>query len=108
MLLQAVDLFTTFRESGLDVIRSVLGDSAMKVLMIHLESVPLENPREFHNRLSFLVGPGAQILERMMAKELCRKLDLPFEEKEGFDFERFVNHMRSLSAVRLKETEQIG
>jgi hypothetical protein len=108
MLLQAIDLLSAFRETVLDVIRSVLGDSATKVIMIHIAPVPLENPREFHNRLYFLVGPGALVLERMMAKELCRRLGVPYEERGAFDFERFVNQIRSLSAVRPKETEHIG
>ena len=53
------------------------------------------NPRQFHKALSAILGDGALVLERIIAKELFTVLDLPYVEKEDFDFEKCVNTARN-------------
>ena len=92
------------RESIVDGVRLVLGEDVMKAVFLHLGPIQFENPSEFHNKLSCIFKQGAEVLEKMIVKELYQKLDVPYEDKGDFNFERYVNHARDFSIGRLKET----
>jgi hypothetical protein len=62
----------------------------------------LEDPEELHGDLSVIFGAGAKNLERVIAKELFRRLNIPFEEGENFDFVKSVKQARQLFMVRMK------
>jgi hypothetical protein len=62
----------------------------------------LEDPEELHRDLSVIFGAGAESLERVILKELFRRLNIPFEEGENFDFVKSVEQARELFMVRMK------
>ena len=69
----------------------------MKAILFHIElGHYVDDPIEFHRNLYALLGNGANVLEKIIAKELFRRLDIPYEKKGNFDFARYVNEAREL------------
>lgn len=69
-------------------ISNALGDSAKDVIFYHLEKkYALERNNlpnrleEFSNGLKVLFGPGAEVLEHAIAKNIYSKLNIAFEEE---------------------------
>lgn len=85
-----------------------LGETPRKAIYYHLkrkfqlerENIP-EDPEEFALALSSIFGPGAEIIEELIVKELYGKLNLNFEEKKGFEFVDYVR--QSQESVSGKE-----
>jgi len=83
------------------VLKNVTGESGMKAILFHIElSHYIEDAGEFHKNLYEMFGDGAIILEKMIAKELFRKLGLPYSERSDFDFKKCVNEAKWLFTVR--------
>jgi hypothetical protein len=62
----------------------------------YLESVQFENIEEVDVTLCAMWGQrGAELLERIIIKELFRRLSVPYEEKEPFEFEACYAHVKS-------------
>jgi len=76
------------QECVLDAIRNVLGESTAALVQQWLGSSGFENVEDIHSKLTAMFGPGAKTLERIIVKELHKKLELSYEEKEPFDFRR--------------------
>jgi len=80
-----------------------LGENPRKAIYFHLkrsfqlqrESIPKETDG-FSRALNNIFGPGAQIIEKYILKELYRRLELNFEEKEGFTFADYVREAKKL------------
>ena len=74
-------------------IRNVLGQVALDAVFSRVKLVSLaEAPSELHNGFEQIFGPAAEILERLMVKDLFRRLNLKFEEvTSSFDFATYVN-----------------
>jgi hypothetical protein len=73
----------------------------MKVVLSNIElTLCVNNPRELHKSLLSIFKEGASILERVIIKELFRKLSLPYEEQADFDFEGYIIRARELLATR--------
>jgi hypothetical protein len=80
----------------------------MKVVLSNIElALCADNPRELHKSLRSIFKEGAFVLEKVILKELFRRLSLPYEERKDLDFEGYVNHARSLLAVR-QEGAMVG
>ena len=79
-----------------DGIRNVLGQAALDAVFSKMKLVSLaEAPSELHNGLEQIFGPAAGILERLMVRDLFKRLSLKFEEvPPSFDFETYVNIAR--------------
>lgn len=90
-------------ESIIDGIRAALGTSSMKAILFHLGPVQLENPKEFHIKLFLIFGKGTEVLEKIIVKELFRRLSLPYEEKRVFDFEGYVYYAKEVYTARMKD-----
>ena len=76
-----------------DGIRNVLGQAALDAVFSKMKLVSLaEAPAELHNGFNQVFGPACGILERLMVKDLFRRLNLKFEQvMPSFDFETYVN-----------------
>jgi hypothetical protein len=73
----------------------------MKVVLSNLElNLCADNPGELHKSLRSIFKEGAFILEKVILKELFRRLSLPYEERIDLDFEEHVNHARELFATK--------
>ena len=74
-------------------IRNVLGQAALDAVFSKMKLVSLaEAPHELHNGFEQIFGPAAEILERLMVRDLFKRLSLKFEEvPPSFDFETYVN-----------------
>lgn len=74
-----------------------LGETPKKAIYYHLkrkfqlekENIP-EEPEEFARALNSIFGPGAEIIEEFIVKDLYGRLGLNFEEKRGFEFASYV------------------
>jgi len=81
-----------------------MGESGMKAIFFHVELGDyIEDAGEFHRNLYEMFGDGAVILEKLIAKELFRRLGLPYSEKNNFDFKRCVNEGKKLFTAIQKE-----
>jgi len=76
----------------------------MKVVLSNIElTLCADNPGKLHKSLRSIFKEGASILERVIVKELFRRLSLPYEERSDLDFEGYVNHAKELLATRREE-----
>ena len=91
LLLKVVDetMKQVFRETGAKVIYGYLGNNS------HLKREEIaEKPEVFSVGLKKLLGSGAPVIEILILKNLYRKLELKFEEKEGYEFSDYVKKLR--------------
>jgi len=74
-----------------------LGETPKKAIYYYLkrkfqlekENIP-EEPEEFARALNSIFGPGAEIIEEFIVKDLYGRLELNFEEKRDFEFASYV------------------
>ncbi len=88
-----------------------LGENPRKAIYFHLKKsfqLPRENiPKEtdeFSRSLNTIFGPGAEIIEKYILKELYQKLELNFEEKEGFTFADYVNEAKKMVGKKKQDS----
>jgi len=81
----------------------------MKVVLSKVElTLCADDPRELHKSLHSIFKEGASILEKVIIKELFRRLSLPYEEQTDLDFEGYINRARELLATRPETTPIAG
>ncbi|MFQ6065637.1 MAG: hypothetical protein ACE5L6_09240 [Candidatus Bathyarchaeia archaeon] len=74
-----------------------LGESPRKVIYYYLktkfqlkrEDIP-EKAEQFDKALNSIFGPGAEVIERYIVKDLYQRLKLNLEEKKDFKFVDYV------------------
>jgi len=94
-------------ESVLDGLENVLGENGMKVVVLNIElNRCTGNPEALHRSLYDLFNDGAFVLEKVIVKELFRKLGLPYEERIDLDFVRCVDHAKELFLVKQESTAE--
>ena len=92
---------SNFKKSLLKAVEDgllALGESPKEVIYYYLkanfqlkrEDIP-EEAEQFDKALNSIFGPGAEIIERYIVKDLYQQLKLNFEEKEDFGF---VDYLR--------------
>ncbi len=54
------------------------------------------DPEELHKQLDSAFGHGAQVLEKLIAKALYSRLNIPYNTPEKFDFQQVVSAAKSL------------
>ncbi len=82
-----------------------LGESPREVIYYYLktnfqlerEDIP-EEAEEFDRALNSIFGPGAEIIERYIAKDLYQRLKLNFEEEADFSFVDYVRQAQLSSS----------
>ena len=91
------DFSSMFQESVKDGLRNTLGETVMLTVVPLLKQtlqIYAEKPGEFHRELQFYFGFGALTLERMILKELFRKLNLHYPSNNELDFETSIDLAR--------------
>jgi protein-disulfide isomerase-like protein with CxxC motif len=83
------------RESIMDGMRYIFGESAARVVFLHVGTLKsVEDFPEFSRKLLAVFKVGTDIVERNMTKELYRKVGLTYSDEVPFDFEARVNAAR--------------
>lgn len=91
LLLNAVDeiLKQVFQRAGAKVIYNSIENKR------HLKREEIgEKPEGFSAGLERLLGSAAPVIEKMILKNLHSKLDLKFEEKNGYEFSDYIKELR--------------
>ncbi len=79
----------------------VLGESVRNALHYHVEranqvkreEIP-NRMEEFHEALGSLLGAGARVVEKLIAKNLYSRLGLAYEERENWTLMDYLNQAR--------------
>ncbi len=80
-----------------DGLKNTLGESGMSAVLFDIESRRcIEDARILHDKLYGIFGDGALLIEKVIVKELCRRLHVSYEEPKDFDFARSVDRIRDL------------
>ena len=101
--MRKLDFDRTFLEAVDHALLS-LGESPREAIYYHLdksfklhkEEIPAVTS-EFSQALNAIFGPGAEIIERIIVKDLYSKLNLDFEEKTSLEFADCISVARELA-----------
>jgi hypothetical protein len=92
-LLEAVDrALLAFGESPKEAIYYHLNKS----FKLQREDIP-EGTNQFSQALNTIFGPGAEVIEKLIVKNLYCKLNLSFEEKTNFEFVDYLSLAREIA-----------
>ena len=90
VLLQAID-------DGLlvpgEIVRAAIYDRVERSYQLRREEIP-ENLELFHKALGDLLAAGSEVLERLIAKNLYRRLDLNFNQHENWTLLDYVDEAK--------------
>jgi hypothetical protein len=67
-------------------VRAALGQAILAVLNGQGLFNEATDPKEFHRKLQSVFGNGAGVLEKVIVKDLFRKLNIPYNSQEHFDY----------------------
>lgn len=88
-------------ESIREGLKNVLGESGMQATLFYLGlSEHFGNLELFHNRLHSMFKDGAVILEKIIVKELFRRLNLSNYGIAEFNFESYVSFAKEFFESR--------
>lgn len=92
------DLVSMCIETGLS---DMLGVNAAKAIFFHIKYDKFNgDPEEFSKKLRSLFNTRADLLERVILRELARRLNIRFSEDEATDFNTFVRFASELYKER--------
>ncbi len=98
-----VEFQAVLRDSILEGMTNVLGETGMRAVLFHLESSqqPWDSPEQFHDNLCAIFKDGAAVLEKIMVKELFQRCGLTYPPTKDFDFQRYVDLAREMVVTRM-------
>lgn len=87
-----------------DAIANALGRYVLDILASKGLLDNSDDAKEFDRELHSLFGNGAFVLERIVVKDLYRKLSIPYDSNAGFDYEKSLATAKEVCFVesRLK------
>ena len=93
-------LVNTVREA----LENALGRNVLEILASKGLLDDAGNSLEFDRKLQSLFGNGATVVERIVVKDLNRKLGIPYDSEARFDYERSLETAKEVCFVesRLK------
>src|SRR5712692_3737916 len=93
-------LVSTVREA----VGNALGRNVLEILTSKGLLDDTNNSKEFDRKLQLLFGNGAAVLERIVVKDLDRKLGIRYDSQASFDYEKSLETAREVCFVesRLK------
>jgi len=106
--ISSLDFSIVLYESFCDGLKNTLGEGVMQVIIFHLQlarSEKIDNIEQLDHNLRSIFDVGAVTLEKIMVKELFRKLNAPYKGEDSFDFVRYVDLARKFYEEEKKETE---
>jgi hypothetical protein len=90
VLLQAID--DALLVPG-EIVRAAIYDRVERSYQIRREEIP-EKLELFHKALRDLLAAGGEVLERLIAKNLYRRLDLSFNQHENWTLLDYVDEAK--------------
>lgn len=95
------------RETINQSMKDLLGESGAQAASFHIGLTAYEKePREFHVRLISMFHQGSDVIERMIIKDLYRKLDIPSVAKPMFNYEESVRYAMRVLQERANSTRR--
>ena len=99
-------LFIEAVDEGLET----LGESGKHMIFFHLDKsysikkheIP-KKPEAFAKGLEKIFGAGASVLEKLIVKSLCSKLELKYEDIESLPFADYVKYVKEAN-----DTKEMG
>jgi len=92
-LLEAVDCaLLAFGEEP----RKIIYYRLNKNFQLQKEDIP-EDTDKFSDALNTIFGPGAEVIEKLIIRNLYSKLNLNFEEKASFEIDDYINLAREVA-----------
>jgi hypothetical protein len=83
-------------------IRAALGQAILGVLNGQGFFNEATDPKEFHRKLQSVFGTGATVLEKIIVKDLFRKLNVPYDSQERFDYGNALERAREAYVVEAR------
>ncbi len=75
-------------------LNGILGEAGKETILYHIGKDNTETPEQFSNALRRVLGLGAEVLERCILTNFYESLELPFAEKVGYDFVRYIEEAK--------------
>lgn len=73
--------------------KDLLGEQGAQSTFTHIKLADYDkNPKEFHVRLTSIFNQGSVVIEKMIIKDLYKRLNVPSEGLPGFSYEEAVAH----------------
>ncbi|OLE70945.1 hypothetical protein AUF78_04245 [archaeon 13_1_20CM_2_51_12] len=88
-------LVSTVREA----VGNALGHNVLEILASKGLLDDASNSKEFDRKLQSLFGNGAAVLERIVVKDLNRKLGIPYNSEARLDYEKSLEIAREVCFV---------
>jgi hypothetical protein len=87
-----------------EAVANTLGRNVMEILTLNGLLDDANNSKEFDRKLHSLFGNGAVVLERIVVKDLDRRLGIRYDSEADFDYEKSLETARDvcLTESRLK------
>ncbi|HWY28491.1 MAG TPA: hypothetical protein VNW25_04440 [Candidatus Sulfotelmatobacter sp.] len=82
-------------------VRAALGQAILGVLNGQGLFNEATDPKEFHRKLQSVFGNGAGVLEKVIVKDLFRKLNIPYNSQDRFDYGEALERAREACAVEV-------
>jgi hypothetical protein len=77
-----------------EIVRTAIYDRIERSYQIRREEIPEKLPT-FHKALEDLLGASAKVMEKLIAKNLYRRLGLNFTEHANWSIVDYVNHAKA-------------
>ncbi len=100
------------RESIVDGLKYLFGEGPARAVLHYLGSPEsTDSPQELSGRvhsifIHSIFGQGSEIVEKVIVKDLFRKLTLSFEDSASFDFSSYTTHAKEMFLANSKRFEQ--
>lgn len=79
------------RVSTTNAITSMLGEKALETIIFHTQlDKCYHDPKLLHERLCTMFEEGAAAIEKVIVREMFKILNLDYDQRGNFDFERYV------------------
>jgi hypothetical protein len=98
MLAQEKTFSSLLRDSVGDGIRGALGQAILGVLADQGLFDKASDPKEFHMKLQSVFGNGATVIEKVIIKDLFRKLNIPYTLQGPFEYGEALETARETCA----------
>jgi len=76
-----------------EIVRTAIYDRIERSYQLRREEIP-DHLETFHKALQDLLGAGARVMEKLIAKSLYRRLKLNFTQHDGWTLIDYVNHAK--------------
>src|SRR3989441_12770611 len=85
-------------------IRAALGEAILGGLNGQGLFNEATDPKEFHRKLQSVFGTGATVLKKVIVKDLFRKLNVPYNSQERFDYGEALERAKDACTVEAPTT----